>query len=287
MKTYVLLILSYLMIANCFGQSPNGWYLITNTETMEYDRTPILTVTDFEALKLDSTQQSATSNLFPGQVVFQIIGKIKTDKMKVFADATEKYIGKQIGFLYNGEIISAPKINLRIEGGNFAITPSYMNDRDKMTRLYEDLKKELTSSKEQQFAVMSQKDKESYLIHLGKEVTKTHGPGYYREFGTPVIQEKIFASDDKRQEVQQNVGREYYDVIFPYDTTKEQLEWDFASCVSIWKDTGEPQNVIFGNGMGINFLFEPYKKADARSGETVKQIPYQKAAKRRNPFKSE
>lgn len=33
------------------------------------------------------------------------------------------------------------------------------------------------------------------------------------------------------------------------------LEWNFASKVSIWSDTGTLMGLIFGNGMGVNFLF--------------------------------
>lgn len=34
-----------------------------------------------------------------------------------------------------------------------------------------------------------------------------------------------------------------------------KFDFGFAARVRIWKDTGEPLDVIFGNGMGRNFSF--------------------------------
>ncbi len=138
---FSFLALNMILFSCSTNERPNGWYLITDAATMTLDKTPIITVSGFDDVKLDSVQQPAIADLFPGQVIFQITGKIKADKVKKFADATEKAIDKQIGFLYNGEVISAPRINQRIDGGHFSITPPFMNDRDKMMQLYEDLKK--------------------------------------------------------------------------------------------------------------------------------------------------
>jgi preprotein translocase subunit SecD len=145
MKTliYGLFISSLFLLGCSTNEQPDGWYLITDTKTMAPDKIPIVTASDFGALIIDSTRQSSISDVFPGQVVFQITGKIKADKVKNFADATEKAVGKQIGFLYNGDIISAPVVNNRIESGYFSITPSFMNDRKKMMQLYKDLKQEM------------------------------------------------------------------------------------------------------------------------------------------------
>ncbi len=139
----ILALIIPILIQTTNGQS-NGWYHITDSTKMAFDKTPIVVASDFEYLAIDSMQQPSTSNYFPGEVLYIINGKVSTAKTKDFADATEKAIGKQIGFLYNGEIIVAPQPNLRIEGGHFQITPSYLNDRKKMMQLYENLKKEMT-----------------------------------------------------------------------------------------------------------------------------------------------
>lgn len=119
-------------------------------------------------------------------------------------------------------------------------------------------------------------DREKYLVDLAIEVTKTHGSGYYRPGAKAIISKvKKFTTDDKRTEVSKNIGREYYEVYFPYDPTKERLEWDFTSNVYIWKDNGQPFRVFFGNGIGKTFIFTPYTKATRTTN--IEQVPYQQA----------
>lgn len=53
-----------------------------------------------------------------------------------------------------------------------------------------------------------------------------------------LLYEGIFRSDSEKQEIIRNIGREYYLVTFPYDKSKETLDFDFSAEVKIWKDTG-------------------------------------------------
>lgn len=123
---------------------------------------------------------------------------------------------------------------------------------------------------------MSKVDREKYLTNLAIEVTKTHGEGYYRKDVKAVISDvKKYETDDTRPEISKNIGREYYEVYFPCDSTKERLEWDFTSKVCVWKDNGQPYNVFFGNGVGKTFMFTPYTKATR--GTNIEQVPYQQA----------
>lgn len=141
MKNNVLTLcmLGLLCLGCSTGQETNGWYFITDSKTNAIDKSPIITVADFAILRLDS---------FPGaednSVSYQIVGKVKDDKVQAWADATEKAVGSQIGFLYNGKIISAPQVNMRIEGGNFSVSSWELHkDRQKMTEIFEQLKKEM------------------------------------------------------------------------------------------------------------------------------------------------
>lgn len=119
-----------------------------------------------------------------------------------------------------------------------------------------------------------QRDK--YLINLSTQVIKKFGPGYYRNV-TPVITEGVFGSDDKRSEIKRNVGRKYYEVTYSYDKSKETLDFDFSAKVRVWKDSGEPCDVIFGNGYGKNFFFLSYKEqTDARA--VIEVVPYRQAS---------
>lgn len=123
---------------------------------------------------------------------------------------------------------------------------------------------------------MDEKQKNEYLIEKGKEACKKFGPGYYRKDAYPIITEGVFKSDDKRTEVVKNIGREYYIVTFPYDKSKETLDFNYSSMVKIWKDSGEPLEIIFGNGHGKNFLFLSYKEQiDSRA--IIDVVPYQQS----------
>lgn len=121
------------------------------------------------------------------------------------------------------------------------------------------------------------------LISIATQIIKTFGPGYYRANVAPLISEESFKSDDEREEVQKNVNRIYYVVTFPCDTTKEILDFNYSSKVKIWKDTGEPLEVIFGNGYGKNFLFQSYKR-QIENRSITDTIPYEQAGKTKTKF---
>ena len=124
---------------------------------------------------------------------------------------------------------------------------------------------------------MPKAEREAYLIKLGKEVTKAFGPGYYREYKQPLISKpEKFKDNDMRPEIQANIGRKYYVVTFLYDPSKEKLDWDFASKVEIWQDTGEPMGAIFGNGYGRDFIFDSYEEQLRWPDRPI--TPYQQAA---------
>lgn len=135
---YLILSAFCIILTNCTKkQDVNGWYFITDKQTQAFDKLPIVTVADFETLRVDSTLNSENA------MTYVITGQMKADKIKTWADATEKAIGKQIGFLYNGEIISAPQVNARIEMGHFQISSQKLSkDREKMLGIYKALKEE-------------------------------------------------------------------------------------------------------------------------------------------------
>lgn len=132
--TLFVLCAGCLACQNNKAELKNGWYFITDKDTNATSKTPIVTVTDFETVRLDSSANPA------GTVIYQIVGKIKQNKVQAWADATEKSIGKQIGFLYGGEVIAAPRLNQRIESGNFAISTN--RDYD-LKALYQAICKEM------------------------------------------------------------------------------------------------------------------------------------------------
>lgn len=118
------------LLAACGGQKADGWYVLTDGVKDSVADTPIVTVADFRGLQLDSVTAD-------GITIYTISGGLKPEKIQAFADATEKYTGHRIGFLYKGEVIMDPRANGRIDSGNWQITEP---EREKAFTLYLHLK---------------------------------------------------------------------------------------------------------------------------------------------------
>ena len=91
----------------------NGWYRIIDGQKDSIASLPIVTVKEFASLRLDTD--------FFGKAV----------------------IGKRIGFVFNDSVITAPRINMRLESGNFQISNPHNYD---MLSLYRSLLKEKKDS---------------------------------------------------------------------------------------------------------------------------------------------
>lgn len=88
----------------------NGWYHIVDEDSII--PIPIVTVKEFAALRVDSDYYGMCS----------IVGQVCRSKRQTWADATERWIGKRIGFIFNDSLIASPQVNMRIESGTFQIT---------------------------------------------------------------------------------------------------------------------------------------------------------------------
>lgn len=111
----------------------SGWYHVTGDSNDSLSLEPIVTTKDFSVLRLDS-------DAFGKYVIF---GQIHPYYMNLWAEETEKNIGKQIAFVFNDSVISNPTVNMRIESGNFVIT-SYCDTL--LPGIYEELNKEINPS---------------------------------------------------------------------------------------------------------------------------------------------
>ena len=116
-----------------------------------------------------------------------------------------------------------------------------------------------------------------YLVKCSREVIKHFGPGYYREFQKPEVSGLHVLSDTIHSypELNRNLGRKYYTVIYPYDHSQEQLEWNYAAKVEIWDDGGEPKGALFGHGLGIHFGFGPYREWVKKGIQEDTIMPYE------------
>lgn len=113
-----------------------------------------------------------------------------------------------------------------------------------------------------------QAKRDSILVSIAKEVVLKYGPGYYREFKKPLIERKQISKNGHRGGIDAN--RPYYKITSYYDPKKETLEWDYATVVYIWADSGKPNFISFGNGRGLRI-----PEIELREGEEIRQVPYQ------------
>ena len=69
------------------NERPNGWYYITDRVEDSISLEPIVTINDFEEIKLDSAEN------LKGKFIYQITGHVAADCVEKWADATEHSIG--------------------------------------------------------------------------------------------------------------------------------------------------------------------------------------------------
>lgn len=91
----------------------DGWYTVSSRDHIVSE--PFITVRDFAELRLDSAPDPN------GRMIYGIIGHVREDKVQLWADVTEKSVGKTIAFVFEGQIITQPMVNARIESGSFSI----------------------------------------------------------------------------------------------------------------------------------------------------------------------
>lgn len=118
---------------NIVRDKENGWYYIIDGRQDSLSKKPIVTVKDFVALRLES-------DAFGKSVISGSISKYKRNK---WANATERSIGKRIGFLFGGKVITDPQVNMRIESGNFQISNPHDYD---IQKIYEGIRQEKIDS---------------------------------------------------------------------------------------------------------------------------------------------
>ena len=97
MNRYICIPLCLFLLSVCNpkkNERPNGWYYITDRVEDSISSEPIVTINDFEEIKLDSAEN------LKGKFVYQITGHVAADCVGKWADATEHSIGKRIGFVF-------------------------------------------------------------------------------------------------------------------------------------------------------------------------------------------
>lgn len=134
-KILATILLVICLLGCSAAHKANGWYPVSENPEHRIEGKAIVTTADFEAVSLDTVSA-------PGMAMIE--GKLKANRVRVWADATEARIGKRIGFVYNDSVIMAPTINCRIESGSFSIVSE---DKELILEIYNSLKAE----KEEQY----------------------------------------------------------------------------------------------------------------------------------------
>lgn len=113
-KRHLIIGLLIALSACTFAQS-DGWYHTTDNGTPV--GRPIITLADFGEVRMDSASGSIA-----GTMVYQIIGQVKDGKTALWQVATWTAVGRQLAFVYQGEVICSPMVNMPLKSGNFAIS---------------------------------------------------------------------------------------------------------------------------------------------------------------------
>lgn len=157
MKSIYLILIGLSVSLAIHSQDPaskeNGWYYITSKNQVTLSEDPIVTVKDFVTLRLENDAFGK----------FIITGSISKYKRNKWADATARSIGKRIGFVFNGKVITAPQVNMRIENGKFQISNPHNYD---LQKLYKEIRQEKIDSIE---AIFKGWDKDSVYYSSQEE----------------------------------------------------------------------------------------------------------------------
>lgn len=113
----------------------------------------------------------------------------------------------------------------------------------------------------QDLSKLSVNDRYNKLIEIARSVYKAPRlKNYYRDYGTPTITEMKTRnlSADERAKIASDTqsiwygctnNQKFYIVYFPYDSSKERFDADYATKVYIWENTGKAFAIGLGNMM--------------------------------------
>ena len=95
-----------------------------------------------------------------------ITGSVSKHKLRAWADSTEQLVGKRMGFVFNDSVITAPRVNMRLESGAFQITTPGSYD---ISSLYRSLLKEKKDSLDALFKAYGWENDTFFFNQLDQE----------------------------------------------------------------------------------------------------------------------
>lgn len=109
---------------------------------------------------------------------------------------------------------------------------------------------------------MDDKERNVYLERMAREVTANFGPDYIKDGMTVRISDKkTFRTNKYIQDIPEYKiidGKQYYSVTLVYNQELEKQPFTIASVTEILVDDGKPLSVMFGGGVGVEFIRHPY-----------------------------
>lgn len=109
---------------------------------------------------------------------------------------------------------------------------------------------------------MDRDERNAYLERTAREVTANFGPDYIKDGMTVRISDKkTFRTNKYIQDIPEYKiidGKQYYSVTLVYNQELEKQPFTIASVTEILVDDGQPLSVMFGGGVGVEFIRHPY-----------------------------
>ena len=126
-----------------------------------------------------------------------------------------------------------------------------MKDNEKIIKLYEGWK------------LSELPEKNRNLIALARRCVLVYGPAYYRDYKHPIIEEGVFPPlpSEGKKERWPHAEQPYYEVLFPYDTSKELFYFAFIARVAIVKEDASIAMVEINSE---SFLFRSKEREEKR-----------------------
>ncbi len=123
---------------------------------------------------------------------------------------------------------------------------------------------------------MTEKTRKEYLVKKSKEAIMYFGPEWYKEpMSVEISKVSVFFDEiNNHPKIQKCNGRRYYTVTYRYNKYLNPKGLFYAFKVTIWEDDGEPEGILFGNEMGMTFIFRLYKDWVKDGVKKEEQMPF-------------
>jgi len=163
-----------------------------------------------------------------------------------------------VGLLVNPLVSFSQNMEVPVEKNN----PYPMSDV-KWEKLMKDNEKIIKLYGGRKLYELPEKDRNEYLIALARRCVLVYGPAYYRDYKHPIIEEGVFPPlpSEGKKERWPHAEQPYYEVLFPYDTSKELFYFAFIARVAIVKEDASIATVEINSE---SFLFPSKEREEKR-----------------------